>query len=125
MELQGKRVLVTGGDGFIGSWLVEELVRVGARVTALSCYNSFNFWGWLEDLDCLGEVEIVAGDIRDPYFCLKLTRNIDVVFHLAALIPIPYSYRAPESYLETNIKGTLNMCQAALANGVSRMIHTS
>jgi nucleoside-diphosphate-sugar epimerase len=115
MTLSGKRVLVTGADGFIGSHLVEALLKEGAVVTALSQYNSFNHWGWLEDVPCLDEVTVVTGDIRDSYFCRDLTRDIEIVFHLAALIPIPYSYRAPESYIDTNVKGTLHLCQAALA----------
>ena len=125
MNFQNKSVLVTGGDGFIGSHLVEHLVRAGARVTALAQYNSFNFWGWLENIPSLGEVQVVSGDIRDSHFCLDLVKGIDVVFHLAALIPIPYSYRAPDSYIETNIRGTLNVCQAALSRGVEKIIHTS
>ena len=125
MNFQNKGVLVTGGDGFIGSHLVEHLIRAGARVTALTQYNSFNHWGWLESIPSLGEIRVVSGDIRDSHFCLTLLNKIDVVFHLAALIPIPYSYRAPDSYLETNIRGTLNICQAALAHGVQKMVHTS
>jgi NAD dependent epimerase/dehydratase len=125
MNLESKRVLVTGADGFIGSHLVEHLIQSGARVTALAQYNSFNFWGWLEDVPSLGEIEVVSGDIRDSHFCLRLLREIDVLFHLAALIPIPYSYRAPDSFLETNIRGTLNLCQAALSRGIEKMIHTS
>ncbi len=116
---------MTGADGFIGSHLTEALVEEGARVLALSQYNSFNYWGWLEDLPSSSQVEVVTGDIRDPHLCAGLTRGIDVVFHLAALIPIPYSYRAPDSFVDTNIKGTLNLCQAALASGVQRFIHTS
>jgi NAD dependent epimerase/dehydratase len=125
MELRNTRVLVTGADGFIGSHLVEFLVLEGAKVRALSQYNSFNSWGWLEDLPCLRDIEVISGDIRDPHFCVQLTRDIDVIFHLAALIPIPYSYIAPESYVDTNIKGTLNLCQAARASGASKFIHTS
>src|ERR1700735_3168931 len=125
MNLESKRVLVTGADGFIGSHLVEHLLRAGAQVTALAQYNSFNFWGWLEDLACLEQVQVVTGNIRDSHFCLNLAKNIDVVFHLAALIPIPYSYRAPESYVDTNIKGTLNLCQAALHGPVEKFIHLS
>ena len=125
MNLQSKRVLVTGADGFIGSHLVEHLLPAGAQVTALAQYNSFNFWGWLEDVQSLNQIQVVTGDIRDSHFCLSLLKNIDVVFHLAALIPIPYSYRAPESYVDTNIRGTLNLCQAALANAVEMFIHTS
>jgi NAD dependent epimerase/dehydratase len=125
MNLQNKRVLVTGADGFIGSHLAEHLLRAGAHVTALAQYNSFNFWGWLEELLCLDQIQVVTGDIRDSHFCLNLAKNIDVVFHLAALIPIPYSYRAPESYVETNVKGTLNLCQAALQSPVEKFIHLS
>lgn len=117
--------LVTGADGFIGSHLTELLVREGYRVKALSQYNSFNYWGWLEDVDCLEDIEILNGDIRDPGYCRQITRDIDVVFHLAALIAIPYSYVAPDSYVETNVKGTLNICQAAVDNCVKRVIHTS
>jgi NAD dependent epimerase/dehydratase len=125
MKLNGTKALVTGADGFIGSHLVEALVVAGAKVTALSQYNSFNYWGWLEDLPCLEQVQVLTGDIRDPHFCIELTRNIDIVFHLAALIPIPYSYRSPDSYVDTNIKGTLYLCQAARANNVSKFIQTS
>ena len=124
-KLKHSRVLVTGADGFIGSHLVEQVVAAGAKVRALSQYNSFNNWGWLEEISCLKEVEVVTGDIRDAHLCDELTRNIDVVFHLAALIPIPYSYRAPGSFVDTNVKGTLYMCQAAQANGVKRFIQTS
>ncbi|ORJ63489.1 NAD-dependent 4,6-dehydratase LegB [Geothermobacter hydrogeniphilus] len=123
--MKGKQVLVTGADGFIGSHLTEQLVRQGARVRALSLYNSFNHWGWLESTDILDQVEVVCGDIRDPFFCKKITAGIDTVFHLAALIAIPYSYQAPASYIETNVNGTLNICQAALENGCRRMIQTS
>lgn len=120
-----KRVLVTGGDGFIGSHLAELLVREGYKVKALSQYNSFNSWGWLEDVQCKHEIEVLNGDVRDPHYCRSITKNVDIVFHLAALIAIPYSYVAPDSYVDTNIKGTLNICQAALDNGVKRVIHTS
>ncbi len=120
-----KKVLVTGADGFIGSHLTELLVGEGYRVKALSQYNSFNNWGWLEGLDSLDKIEVVTGDVRDPHFCKHITKDIDEVFHLAALIAIPYSYIAPDSYVDTNIKGTLNICQAALENGVKRIIHTS
>lgn len=125
MQLIDKQVLVTGADGFIGSHLVEMLVKSGARVRALSYYNSFNSWGWLDRLDCIHEVDVVSGDVRDPHFCKELTKGIQVVFHLAALIAIPYSYVAPDSYVDTNIKGTLNICQSAKENGCERLIHTS
>lgn len=124
-ELNSKRVLVTGADGFIGSHLVELLETQGASVTALSQYNSFNDWGWLEGLACLPRLNVVTGDIRDPHFCLDLLKDIDVVFNLAALIPIPYSYRAPSSYVDTNISGTLNLCQAAMRNKVERFVQVS
>lgn len=125
MDLSNKHVLVTGADGFIGSHLVEHLLGAGARVRALSLYNSFNDWGWLEDIQRLNEVTVVTGDVRDPHFCLTLVKGMDVVFHLAALIPIPYSYRAPDSYVDTNIKGTLNLCQAARESGVVKFIQIS
>lgn len=120
-----KPILVTGADGFIGSHLTELLVSNGFSVRALCQYNSFNSWGWLEEIECLDKVQQISGDIRDPFFCDDLTKGIDTVFHLAALIAIPYSYVAPESYMETNIRGTLNICNAALKNGVDRVIHTS
>lgn len=125
MNLQNKNILITGADGFIGSHLTEMLVKKGASVKALSFYNSFNNWGWLEDIDCLNEIEVLTGDIRDSHYCKKVTKGIDVIFHLAALIAIPYSYVAPDSYVDTNIKGTLNLCQSALENNVSKFIHTS
>ena len=118
------RVLVTGADGFIGSHLTEMLVENGHEVKALSQYNSFNNWGWLEDASYNDDVEIVTGDIRDPHYCKYIVKDIDVIFHLAALIAIPYSYVAPDSYVDTNIKGTLNICQAAKENGNIRIIHT-
>ena len=119
------KALITGADGFIGSHLVEMLVDKGYEVLALSQYNSFNYWGWLEDIKCINNIQLISGDIRDPYFCKKIMKDIDVVFHLAALIAIPYSYDAPDSYVDTNIKGTLNICQAARENGNIRVIHTS
>ena len=119
-----KEVLVTGADGFIGSHLTEMLLDKGFKVRALSYYNSFNNWGWLEGVVHPG-LEVVSGDIRDPHFCKYITQNIDVVFHLAALIAIPYSYVAPDSYVDTNVKGTLNICQAAKENGVKRVMITS
>ena len=121
----GKKVLVTGADGFIGSHLTEMLVAEGYSVKALTQYNSFNNWGWLENVNCKKEIEILSGDIRDPYYCKTISKDVEIIFHLAALIAIPFSYIAPDSYVETNIKGTLNICQAAKENGVSRLIHTS
>jgi NAD dependent epimerase/dehydratase len=120
-----KNVLVTGADGFIGSHLTEMLFREGYNVKALSLYNSFNDWGWLEETECLDEIEVLAGDIRDPHFCKEMISDVDLVFHLAALIAIPYSYIAPSSYVDTNISGTLNICQAAKEKDNTRIIHTS
>jgi NAD dependent epimerase/dehydratase len=117
--------LVTGADGFIGSHLVEMLVDNGYQVKALSLYNSFNSWGWLEEVNCIKQIEVLSGDIRDPHYCKYITKGVDIIFHLAALIAIPYSYVAPDSYVDTNIKGTLNICQAAKENGNIRIIHTS
>ena len=119
------KVLITGADGFIGSHLTERLVMNGYDVKALSQYNSFNNWGWLEDVNCKEQIEVVTGDIRDPHLCKHITKDVEIIFHLAALIAIPYSYIAPESYVETNIKGTLNICQAAKENGNTKIIHTS
>lgn len=118
------QVLVTGADGFIGSHLVEALLAEGAKVRALSYYNSFNNWGWLEDIHH-PNLEVVCGDVRDAAFCRHIAQGVDTIFHLAALIAIPYSYVAPESYVDTNIKGTLNMCQAAKDLGARRLIVTS
>lgn len=120
-----RTALVTGADGFIGSHLTEALLARGYRVRALAQYNSFNNWGWLEDVTPSDRLEIVCGDVRDPDFCRHIVAGTDVVFHLAALIAIPYSYVAPDSYVDTNIKGTLNMCQAARDAAVERIIVTS
>jgi len=117
--------LVTGADGFICSHLAELLLEKGYNVRALAQYNSFNYWGWLEDIPSNPNLEIVTGDVRDPHFCKEIVKGVDIVFHLAALIAIPYSYIAPDSYVDTNIKGTLNICQAAKENGAIRVIHTS
>lgn len=119
------KVLVTGADGFIGSHLVEALLEKGYSVRALSLYNSFNYWGWLEDVTPSDRLEVVTGDIRDPFLCEKITDGVDLVFNLAALIAIPYSYRAPESYIETNVRGTVNLCQASLRNKVKKFLQTS
>lgn len=119
-----KPVLVTGADGFIGSHLTETLLARGYKVRALAQYNSFNYWGWLDDVHH-PNLEIVSGDVRDGDFCRDLTRGCGTVFHLAALIAIPYSYVAPDSYVDTNIRGTLNMCQAARDAGVDRIVVTS
>ncbi|MDE6100983.1 MAG: GDP-mannose 4,6-dehydratase, partial [Paramuribaculum sp.] len=119
-----EKVLVTGADGFIGSHLTETLLNAGYSVRALSYYNSFNSWGWLEGMRH-PDLEIVSGDVRDPEFCRHITRGCQLVFHLAALIAIPYSYVAPDSYVDTNIRGTLNMLQAARDCNVRRIVVTS
>lgn len=118
------KVLVTGADGFIGSHLVEALLQKGYAVRALSQYNSFNNWGWLEGITH-PDLEVVTGDVRDPNLCRTISQGVDTIYHLAALIAIPYSYIAPDSYVDTNIKGTLNICQAAAANNVKRLVVTS
>ena len=118
------KVLVTGADGFIGSHLTEALLAEGCEVRALAQYNSFNNWGWLEDIRHPG-LEVVTGDVRDPNFCRHIVKGVDTVFHLAALIAIPYSYVAPDSYVDTNVKGTLNICQAVRDEGVDRLLVTS
>lgn len=119
------KALITGADGFIGSHLTELLIEKGYHVRALSYYNSFNYWGWLEEISKLPNLEIISGDIRDSNFCRQIVKDVDIIFHLASLIAIPYSYIAPESYIETNVKGTLNICQAAKEVGNLRLIHTS
>lgn len=116
---------MTGAEGFIGSHLAEMLVTNGQSVTGLVLYNSFNSWGWLEHSKHLSDMRVVTGDIRDAHFCLDLLKGIDIVFNLAALIAIPYSYTAPDSYVDTNVKGTLNLCQAARRNHVKKFIQTS
>ena len=120
-----KKILVTGADGFIGSHLTEMLASQGHKVKALSMYNSFNYWGWLENIEFTENIEVVSGDIRDLHFCREITKGVELIYHLASLIGIPYSYQAPESYVDTNIKGTVNICQAANDNKISRIIHTS
>ncbi|MDE5842641.1 MAG: NAD-dependent 4,6-dehydratase LegB [Muribaculaceae bacterium] len=118
------KVAVTGADGFIGSHLTEALLREGYSVRALAQYNSFNNWGWLEGVSD-PNLEIVTGDVRDPNFCREFVKGCDTVFHLAALIAIPYSYVAPDSYIDTNVKGTLNICQACREAAVERLLVTS
>jgi NAD dependent epimerase/dehydratase len=127
MSLKNKKILITGADGFIGSHLAEDLVKSGYKVRAFVFYNSFNTRGWLEQIprDIQQEMEIFAGDIRDPYGVKRAMSGCDIVFHLAALVAIPYSYHSPESYVDTNIKGTLNILQAARELGVEKIIHTS
>lgn len=120
-----KKILVTGADGFIGSHLTEMLAGMGADVTALAQYNSFNYWGNLELLPNLSSVKVVSGDIRDAAFCREIIKGQDIVFNLAALIAIPYSYIAPDSYIDTNIKGALNVVQAARECGTERVIQIS
>jgi len=125
--MSGRRVLVTGADGFIGSHLTEHLVRLGYSVRAFTLYNSFNSWGWLDRCadDVRGQFDVFAGDIRDPNGVRQAMAGCDVVFHLAALIAIPFSYHSPDTYVDTNIRGTLNVVQAARDLGVSRVLHTS
>lgn len=119
-----KKVLITGADGFIGSHLTEMLLEQGYQVKALSYYNSFNYWGWLDGWKH-PNLEILTGDVRDPHFCKHISKGVDTIFHLAALIAIPYSYIAPDCYVDTNIKGTLNICQAAKENNVQKVLVTS
>ncbi|MDE6234376.1 MAG: NAD-dependent 4,6-dehydratase LegB [Muribaculaceae bacterium] len=119
-----KNVAVTGADGFIGSHLTEALLAEGCHVRALAQYNSFNNWGWLEGISH-PNLEIVTGDVRDPNFCREFVKGADTVFHLAALIAIPYSYVAPDSYVDTNVKGTLNICQACRDAATDRLLVTS
>lgn len=121
------KVLVTGADGFIGSHLTEALVRAGYDVRAFVLYNSFNSWGWLDEAapDVRGKFEVFAGDVRDPHGVRAAMQGCDAVLHLAALIAIPYSYHSPDTYVDTNVKGTLNVVQAARELGVSKVVHTS
>jgi NAD dependent epimerase/dehydratase len=122
-----KKILVTGADGFIGSHLIEALVRQGYDVRAFVQYNSFNSWGWLDRCapDVVGKFDVFAGDVRDPHGVKTAMQGCDAVLHLAALIAIPYSYHSPDTYVDTNIKGTLNIVQAARELGVAKVIHTS
>ena len=127
MLWKNRKVLVTGADGFIGSHLVERLVTQGCRVRAFVYYNSFNSWGWLDhaSLQVAKCIEIFPGDIRDPNGVAEACRGVDTIFHLAALIGIPFSYHSPDSYIDTNVKGTLNILQAARKCKVKKVIHTS
>lgn len=127
MELDGKTVLITGSDGFLGSHLVERFLEEDCDVRAFVYYNSFNKWGWLDTIESekLKKIDVYSGDIRDYHFVKKATKDVDIICHLAALIGIPYSYIAPESYVETNVKGTLNVVQAAKVNDVKKVIITS
>lgn len=120
-----KKVLITGADGFIGSHLTEMLLNSGRSVRALSQYNSFGNRGWLEDLKQSDELELVAGDVRDLHFCEQLMADVSEVYHLAALIAIPFSYQSPRSYIDTNIIGTENICRAALSQNVGKVLITS
>jgi len=125
LNWKGKTVLVTGAGGFIGSHLAESLVELGAKVRALVHYNALNTWGWLEQSAYAGEMEVIAGDICDRDCVRRAMEKTETVFHLAALIAIPYSYDAPESYVRTNIQGTLNILQAAREVGIAKLVHTS
>lgn len=127
VSLRNKNILITGADGFIGSHLTENLIESGCKVRAFVYYNSFNTWGWLETLpkEKLQQVEIFTGDIRDPNGVRTAMKGIDIVFHLAALIAIPFSYHSPDSYIDTNVKGTLNVIQAARDFGTERVLVTS
>ncbi|TRZ76479.1 MAG: SDR family NAD(P)-dependent oxidoreductase [Deltaproteobacteria bacterium] len=127
MKIENARVLVTGADGFIGSHLVERLLMRGSKVRAFVFYNAFNNWGWLDTLpkDILAQIDIFSGDVRDPNGVRQAMQGCDIVFHLAALIAIPFSYHSPDSYVDTNIKGTLNVLQAARQLGTERVLVTS
>ncbi len=127
MNISGKKILVTGSEGFIGSHLTGKLVELGAEVTALVQYNSFNSWGWLDTLvsDIKKEIKVYTGDIREYDNIKKAVNTQEIVFHLAALIAIPYSYQSPAAYVRTNVEGTLNVMQACLDYGVKKVVHTS
>jgi nucleoside-diphosphate-sugar epimerase len=127
MPLNSKTIFITGADGFIGSHLAEYMLTKGHKVKALAIYNSIGSWGWLEEIapEKRKNLEVVLGDIRDERLIRKTSQGCDQIYHLAALIAIPYSYHAPSSYIETNITGTYNICQAALENEVDRLIVTS
>lgn len=127
MKIKGKKVFITGAGGFIGSHVVEAAIEAGARVTALIHYNSQNSYDNLELLDrkIIKQIKIITGDITDPFFMLRETKGFDFIFHLAALIPIPYSYIAPQAYIRTNIEGTLNILEATRINKISKLLVTS
>jgi NAD dependent epimerase/dehydratase len=127
MNIKGKKILITGSDGFIGSHLTEKLVKEGCNVKAFVCYNSFNSNGWLDTIsnDIKSKIDFFPGDIRDPNGVREAMKDVEVVFHLAALIAIPFSYHSPDSYIDTNVKGTLNIIQAARDNKVKRVLVTS
>ena len=127
MDWTTKKVLITGADGFIGSHLTERLIAQGARVRAFVMYNSFNTWGWIDTFSPKDKeaAEIVCGDIRETDLLKQTLKDIDIVFHLAALIAIPYSYASPSSYIKTNVEGTLNLLQTSMDYGVQKIIHTS
>jgi NAD dependent epimerase/dehydratase len=127
MELKNKRILVTGSEGFIGSHLVEALLEEGCDVKAFVYYNSFNSWGWLDTFseEKLNNIEVLCGDVRDPNGVRTAVKDMNIVFHLAALIGIPFSYQSPDSYIDTNIKGTLNILQACRDYNVERVVSTS
>ena len=126
-NIEDSSILITGADGFIGSHLTEALVRQGSKVRAFAHYNSVGSWGWLDRCapDVRGQFEVFAGDIRDPHGVKEAMKGCDAVLHLAALIAIPYSYHSPDTYVDTNVKGTLNVLQAARELGVKKMVHTS
>ena len=125
--MSDKRILVTGADGFIGSHLTEALIRQGMEVRTFVQYNSFGSWGWLDHCgqDVKGRFDVFAGDVRDPHGVKEAMKGCEAVLHLAALIAIPYSYHSPDTYVDTNVKGTLNVLQAARDLGIRRVIHTS
>lgn len=125
MNWHGKRVLITGAGGFIGSHLAEQLTKLGAETRAMVHYRSDGSWGWLDQSDLSKDMEVVAGDVRDHGSVARAVTSREIVFHLAALIAIPYSYHAPQSYLKTNIEGTLNVLQAIRDTGAERLVHTS
>ena len=120
-----KKILITGADGFIGSHLTEILSAQGYNIKALSQYNSFNNWGWIEEINCKEQIEILTGDIRDPHYCKHITKGVDIIFHLAALIAIPYSYVSPLAYIRTNIEGTYNVLEAAKNLNLEQVLITS